>query len=154
MRPPESTPHAQASIKMRQRHLSRSQDGYSGVFRFWCGRGDSNPYGIATASPSSWCVCQFRHFRVRFSTAPIRQRLPTPEIPEPRRTLSIFQRSGGNNRLGTARKHAQNARADEPGRRERNSGCQQPLGRLVSPVAAARFLDTSLSHRATLRPRG
>jgi hypothetical protein len=30
----------------------------------WCGRGDSNPYGIATASPSSWCVCQFRHFRV------------------------------------------------------------------------------------------
>src|SRR5204863_3164189 len=29
----------------------------------WCGRGDSNPYGIATASPSSWCVCQFRHFR-------------------------------------------------------------------------------------------
>src|SRR6266699_2006900 len=31
----------------------------------WCGRGDSNPHGIATASPSSWCVCQFRHFRVR-----------------------------------------------------------------------------------------
>src|SRR5688572_15002198 len=29
----------------------------------WCGRGDSNPHGIATASPSSWCVCQFRHFR-------------------------------------------------------------------------------------------
>ena len=29
----------------------------------WCGRGDSNPYGLATASPSSWCVCQFRHFR-------------------------------------------------------------------------------------------
>src|SRR5437899_2685692 len=34
-------------------------------FRVWCGRGDSNPYGITTASPSSWCVCQFRHFRVR-----------------------------------------------------------------------------------------
>src|SRR5947208_647794 len=32
--------------------------------RDWCGRGDSNPYDIATASPSSWCVCQFRHFRV------------------------------------------------------------------------------------------
>src|SRR5262249_31744648 len=32
-------------------------------FSFWCGRGDSNPHGIATASPSSWCVCQFRHFR-------------------------------------------------------------------------------------------
>ena len=26
-------------------------------------KGDSNPHGIATASPSSWCVCQFRHFR-------------------------------------------------------------------------------------------
>src|SRR5438093_1335586 len=29
----------------------------------WCGRGDSNPHDLATASPSSWCVCQFRHFR-------------------------------------------------------------------------------------------
>ena len=29
----------------------------------WCGRGDSNPHDVATASPSSWCVCQFRHFR-------------------------------------------------------------------------------------------
>src|SRR3954454_22746633 len=33
------------------------------VLRRWCERGDSNPHGIATASPSSWCVCQFRHFR-------------------------------------------------------------------------------------------
>ena len=31
----------------------------------WCGRGDSNPHGLATVSPSSWCVCQFRHFRTR-----------------------------------------------------------------------------------------
>lgn len=31
----------------------------------WCGREDSNLHGIATASPSSWCVCQFRHFRKR-----------------------------------------------------------------------------------------
>jgi hypothetical protein len=31
----------------------------------WCGSGDLNPDGITTASPSSWCVCQFRHFRVR-----------------------------------------------------------------------------------------
>src|SRR5204863_9990258 len=30
----------------------------------WCGRGDSNPYDLAIASPSSWCVCQFRHFRL------------------------------------------------------------------------------------------
>src|SRR5262249_40358360 len=29
----------------------------------WWERGDSTPHGIATASPSSWCVCQFRHFR-------------------------------------------------------------------------------------------
>ena len=29
----------------------------------WCGRVDSNHHGIATASPSSWCVCQFRHDR-------------------------------------------------------------------------------------------
>src|SRR5690349_21086416 len=30
----------------------------------WCGRVDSNHHGIATASPSSWCVCQFRHDRI------------------------------------------------------------------------------------------
>src|SRR5271156_3640496 len=29
----------------------------------WCGRVDSNHHGISTASPSSWCVCQFRHDR-------------------------------------------------------------------------------------------
>ena len=29
----------------------------------WCERGDSNPHVLANASPSSWCVCQFRHFR-------------------------------------------------------------------------------------------
>jgi hypothetical protein len=34
-----------------------------GLFLFWCGRGDSNPHVLANASPSSWCVCQFRHFR-------------------------------------------------------------------------------------------
>ena len=33
----------------------------------WCGRGDSNPHGLATVSPSSWCVCQFRHFRAKGS---------------------------------------------------------------------------------------
>ena len=30
----------------------------------WCGRKDSNLHALAGASPSSWCVCQFRHFRV------------------------------------------------------------------------------------------
>src|SRR5215469_8069299 len=29
----------------------------------WCGREDSNLHGIAPASPSSWCVYQFRHCR-------------------------------------------------------------------------------------------
>ena len=28
-----------------------------GDFELWCGRGDSNPHGIATASPSSWKIC-------------------------------------------------------------------------------------------------
>jgi hypothetical protein len=32
-------------------------------WKIWCGREDSNLHGIATASPSSWCVCQFRHYR-------------------------------------------------------------------------------------------
>jgi hypothetical protein len=31
--------------------------------QYWCGREDSNLHEIAPASPSSWCVCQFRHFR-------------------------------------------------------------------------------------------
>jgi hypothetical protein len=29
----------------------------------WCGRKDLNLHDLAIASPSSWCVCQFRHFR-------------------------------------------------------------------------------------------
>src|SRR5262245_44941570 len=33
------------------------------VGKNWCGGKDSNLHGIATASPSSWCVCQFRHHR-------------------------------------------------------------------------------------------
>lgn len=36
----------------------------------WCGRVDSNHHGIATASPSSWCVCQFRHDRVNLLSIP------------------------------------------------------------------------------------
>ena len=27
----------------------------------WCRDGDLNPDEVAPASPSSWCVCQFRH---------------------------------------------------------------------------------------------
>ena len=33
----------------------------------WCGGKDSNLHGIATASPSSWCVCQFRHHRIKLN---------------------------------------------------------------------------------------
>jgi hypothetical protein len=46
--------------------------------RGWCGRGDSNPHGIATASPSSWCVCQFRHFRKEGGTA---KAVPDERVP-------------------------------------------------------------------------
>jgi hypothetical protein len=31
---------------------------------FWCGGMDSNHHEIAPASPSSWCVYQFRHHRI------------------------------------------------------------------------------------------
>src|SRR5260370_36692508 len=41
----------------------------------WCGREDSNLHGIATASPSSWCVCQFRHYRT-VETTPFYLREP------------------------------------------------------------------------------
>ena len=30
----------------------------------WCRRGDLNPHALTGASPSSWCVCLFRHFDV------------------------------------------------------------------------------------------
>ena len=30
-------------------------------YKQWCRRGDLNPYALSSASPSSWCVCQFRH---------------------------------------------------------------------------------------------
>src|ERR1700680_3715510 len=44
-----------------------SQD-YRGLKKRWCGGVDSNHHGIATASPSSWCVCQFRHDRKTLET--------------------------------------------------------------------------------------
>ena len=34
----------------------------------WCGREDSNLHGVAPASPSSWCVYQFRHCRKERAT--------------------------------------------------------------------------------------
>ena len=49
---------------MRVEHQSEISVRFAIRVMNWCGRGDSNPHDIATASPSSWCVCQFRHFRV------------------------------------------------------------------------------------------
>jgi hypothetical protein len=56
---PESSP------KTDDAEASSSPSKSLGFLRLkvWCGRGDSNPYDLAIASPSSWCVCQFRHFR-------------------------------------------------------------------------------------------
>jgi hypothetical protein len=42
--------------------------------RFECEREDLNLHGIAPASPSSWCVCQFRHAR----EYRVRSRAPSP----------------------------------------------------------------------------
>ena len=47
----------------------------------WCGGKDSNLHGIATASPSSWCVCQFRHHR-KFARKRVAPR-PLEETPLP-----------------------------------------------------------------------
>ena len=43
--------------------LNRIADIIREHWQEWCGRGDSNPHALASVSPSSWCVCQFRHFR-------------------------------------------------------------------------------------------
>src|SRR5579871_4502409 len=52
--------HGDKSTKSRSQK-KRSQQ--RRLEKKWCGREDSNLHGIATASPSSWCVCQFRHCR-------------------------------------------------------------------------------------------
>jgi hypothetical protein len=49
-------PHARAAVRR-----------WCGIRR-WCGREDSNLHGVAPASPSSWCVYQFRHCRKAGST--------------------------------------------------------------------------------------
>src|SRR5579863_997467 len=46
----------------------------------WCGGKDSNLHGIATASPSSWCVCQFRHHRKNYE--PLKTALFGPPLEE------------------------------------------------------------------------
>src|SRR5581483_8311958 len=59
--------------------------------RLWCGREDSNLHGIATASPSSWCVCQFRHCRTGVMPShSIRGRdAPQAERGQPSRSLEL-----------------------------------------------------------------
>jgi len=47
--------HTAASLQiLAERHRSKFTAFL--VSRVWCGRGDPNPYGIATASPSTWFV--------------------------------------------------------------------------------------------------
>ena len=73
----------------------------------WCGRGDSNPHALASASPSSWCVCQFRHFRREGDDRPgMHQAILSSISPDPRadnrtgragsrrRSRSSFARTG------------------------------------------------------------
>jgi hypothetical protein len=53
-----------ANMERQGEDLRQNQCGSDWKFiEKWCGRVDSNHHGIATASPSSWCVCQFRHDR-------------------------------------------------------------------------------------------
>jgi hypothetical protein len=57
----------------------------------WCGGKDSNLHGIATASPSSWCVCQFRHHRKKpLATAGVLFGRPLEERP-PALLLIVLQ---------------------------------------------------------------
>src|SRR5213594_1404874 len=54
----------EAILRLAVRHPSAGEPLAQDIRHgWWCGRGDSNLHGIATASPSSWCVCQFRHYR-------------------------------------------------------------------------------------------
>ena len=57
-------------LKMIAGALSNSKPAVRRILgEIWCGRVDSNHHGIATASPSSWCVCQFRHDRTEVRTS-------------------------------------------------------------------------------------
>ena len=88
---------------------------------FWCGRGDSNPYGIATASPSSWCVCQFRHFRVVVN--PVYEIQPVPDTRTARIELSdagvviVRIRNGARQSVSDASENVSTAIATRGGQR-------------------------------------
>src|SRR2546430_3827670 len=66
-----------------ERRGRRSQTGGADLQKqkSWCGRKDSNLHGIATASPSSWCVCQFRHFRKQAGIAASKDEAAGSEAP-------------------------------------------------------------------------
>jgi hypothetical protein len=51
------------SWKRATRKVQGGKNEVAQKLKSWCGGKDSNLHGIATASPSSWCVCQFRHHR-------------------------------------------------------------------------------------------
>src|SRR5579872_2460804 len=76
-----SEDEAESSVACHERGLDESRARVE-----WCGRGDSNPHALASASPSSWCVCQFRHFRKKWKdlTCPSVPYFPSaPWPPEP-----------------------------------------------------------------------
>ena len=55
----ERRSRAASAAALRSRAARRSR----AKIQDWCGREDSNLHGVAPASPSSWCVYQFRHCR-------------------------------------------------------------------------------------------
>ena len=69
----------------------------------WCGRGDSNPHGLATVSPSSWCVCQFRHFRTLESPLAAHYfQSETPRSVYPERNIEILRSAQNDQTKGSS----------------------------------------------------
>src|SRR6266478_484273 len=62
-----------------------AQGKISPAAKFWCGREDSNLHGIATASPSSWCVFQFRQYREHLNIPSYPTRCSSDVLASPRR---------------------------------------------------------------------
>ena len=62
----ESLPLAVNNVKryiLNDQAIKKSPDFSELFFINWCGGMDSNHHKVALASPSSWCVYQFRHHR-------------------------------------------------------------------------------------------
>ena len=58
-------PQISTSLPRKKALISQGLFYESGLYRIfnWCGGMESNHHGVAPASPSSWCVYQFRHHR-------------------------------------------------------------------------------------------